>query len=115
MIETARVYGLGEKGDAVFVLVDRLWPRGVRKEDLPIDWWAKEVAPGNELRKWYGHAPELWEEFKQRYFAELDTHPDAWKPILDAARKGRVVLLFSSKEPRINNATALKEYLEGKL
>ena len=114
MIETGRVYGIGAKksGD-VWVLVDRLWPRGVRRDSLPLDWWARGAAPGDELRKWYGHQPDRWEEFKRRYYAELDARPDAWKPILEKARSSRVVLLFSSKEPRLNNATALKEYLEG--
>jgi uncharacterized protein YeaO (DUF488 family) len=115
MIERARVYGIGPKGDGVWVLVDRLWPRGVKKESLPMDWWARDAAPSDALRKWYGHDVEHWEEFKQRYYAELDANPEAWQPILERARRGRVVLLFSSKEPRYNNATALKEYLEARL
>lgn len=115
MMETARVYGIGPKGDELRVLVDRLWPRGVRKDALLLDWWARDAAPGDALRKWYSHDPDRWEEFKRRYYAELDARPEAWQPILAKARANRVVLLFSSKEPHFNNATALKEYLETRL
>lgn len=73
------------------------------------------MAPSNELRKWYEHDPAKWEEFKRRYFLELEESPEGWRELLDAARKNTITLLFSSKEIRLNNAFALKEFLEGKL
>ncbi len=96
-------------------LVDRLWPRGIKKETLRCDAWLKEAAPSNELRAWYQHEPEKWDEFRARYFAELDAKPESWQPILAAAKKGTVALLYSSRETKLNNAAALKEYLEKKL
>lgn len=96
-------------------LVDRLWPRGIRKADLALDGWLKETAPSNELRRWYHDNPGQWDAFRQRYFAELDAHPGVWQPLLDAARKGDLVLVYSSRETDHNNATALKEFLEARL
>jgi uncharacterized protein YeaO (DUF488 family) len=96
-------------------LVERLWPRGIRKEDLPIDDWLKNVAPSTELRKWFSHDPAKWQAFRERYFRELDATPSAWGPLLDAARRGDVTLLFSSHDAEHNNAVALREYLERKL
>jgi uncharacterized protein YeaO (DUF488 family) len=80
-----------------------------------LDAWAKEVAPSNNLRHWFGHDPAKWDEFCRQYFAELDANPAAWKPVLTAARKGRVTLLFSARDLSHNNAVALKQYLEAKL
>lgn len=96
-------------------MVDRLWPRGLKKNDFHYNAWLKEVAPSDSLRGWYKHDPDKWEEFKRRYFAELDEKPDIWKPILDAARKGNITLLYSAKNETHNNAVALKIYLESKL
>ena len=96
-------------------LVDRLWPRGVRKADLPLAGWLKDVAPSDGLRRWFGHDPERWREFSKRYREELDEHPDAWKPLLGAAKHGRVVLLYGAKDEEHNNAVALRRYLERKL
>lgn len=112
-----RVYAdSGEPADAKRFLVDRLWPRGVKREDLRLDGWLKEAAPSNELRKWYHAEPDRWEEFKARYFAELDQNPEGWQPLLDAAAAGNtIVLLYSSKEEEHNNAAALKEYIEMRL
>ena len=93
-------------------LVERLWPRGIRKEDLRIDGWIREVSPSPELRRWFGHDPAKWTGFRRRYFAELDRHPEAWRPLLDAAARGRVTLLFSARDEEHNSAVALKEYLE---
>jgi uncharacterized protein YeaO (DUF488 family) len=76
--------------------------------------WAKEAAPSTPLRHWYGHDPEKWPEFKRRYFAELDSHPEAWQPLLEAASRGPVVFLYGSKETELNNAAALKIYIESK-
>jgi len=97
------------------LLVDRLWPRGVRKEKLELAGWLKEVAPGDALRKWFKHDPAKWSEFQRRYAAELERNPQAWQPILEAARKGRVTLLFAAKDAEHNNAVALKAFLERKL
>ena len=96
-------------------LVERLWPRGIKKEDLDYDEWLKDVAPSTELRKWFSHDPAKYEEFRHRYYKELDGHPEAWQPILAAARKGTVTLLYSSHDAEHNNAVALKRYLETKL
>lgn len=112
-----RVYAdSGDPGEAKRFLVDRLWPRGVKREELRLDAWLKEAAPSNELRKWYHAEPERWEEFRARYFAELDQNPQGWQPLLDAAAAGAaIVLLYSSKEEEHNNAAALKEYIEMRL
>jgi uncharacterized protein YeaO (DUF488 family) len=115
MIRTKRVYESQSAGDGARFLVDRLWPRGLTKEKAGLDGWFKEVSPSDELRKWYHHDPGRWEDFKRRYFAELDSKPEAWKPLLKAARAGDIVLLFSSREERFNNAAALKSYLEKQL
>ncbi|MCE3554268.1 DUF488 family protein [Pseudonocardia sp. RS11V-5] len=96
-------------------LVERLWPRGVRRDDLEMDGWVKDVAPSSELRKWFGHDPERWEEFRRRYFAELDDRPEAWRPLVDAARSGTLTLLYSSRDREHNNAVALRDYLDARL
>jgi uncharacterized protein YeaO (DUF488 family) len=110
-----RIYEPPEKTDGVRLLVDRLWPRGLKKSEARLDAWLREVAPSTTLRKWYNHDPTKWREFEHRYFHELDRHADAWLPILDAVRKGPVTLLFSSRETEFNNVVALKEYLESHL
>jgi uncharacterized protein YeaO (DUF488 family) len=110
VIGVQRIYDRDAGGQGYRVLVDRLWPRGVRKEE--VDLWLKEVAPSTELREWYGHAPEKWPEFKKRYFAELKGRKDEVQQILDLAKKKDVVLLFGSKEEKLNNAVALKQYLD---
>lgn len=112
MIQIKRVYDPVEPQDGRRYLVDRLWPRGIRKEKLALDAWLKEVAPSDDLRNWYGHDPARWDEFRRRYFAELDGKPETWRIIQDAIAQGNVTLLFSSKELKINNAAALKLYLE---
>ena len=114
MIRIKRVYEPPAREDGVRILVERLWPRGVRKEDLPLDRWAKEVAPSTELRKWYAHRVERWEEFVRRYRAELDANEEAWRPIAEAARSGDVTLLFSARDPEHNSAVVLRDYLEGR-
>jgi uncharacterized protein YeaO (DUF488 family) len=114
-IELQRVYtDQGARRGRRF-LVDRLWPRGVRKTDLPLDGWLKDVAPSDGLRRWFGHNPERWDEFTKRYREELDEHPEAWKPLRAAAKRGRVVLLFGAKDEEHNNAVVLQQYLERKL
>ena len=115
MIKLKRVYEKEAPDDGVRYLVERLWPRGVKKESLHIDGWLKEVAPSTDLRKWFSHDPEKWPEFRRRYFAELDRAPEVWAPIRSAARRGTVTLLYSSHDTEHNNAVALKEYIQQKL
>lgn len=115
MILLKRVYEERARGDGTRFLVERLWPRGIRKTELEADSWQKEAGPSTELRKWFSHDPAKWHEFQKRYFAELDTRPEAWEPILKAARHGAVTLLYSSHDAEHNNAVALKHYLEAKL
>ena len=115
MIRVHRVYYRDTIPAGERFLVDRLWPRGVKKEDLKLTAWLKEAAPSDGLRHWYAHDPEKWPEFQKRYFAELDSQPESWQALVDAARQGDVVLLYSSKETALNNAVALKMYLEGKV
>ena len=112
MIHIKRVYDPPEPEDGLRFLLDRLWPRGVKRERLLLDGWLKELAPSSELRTWFGHDPARWEEFRHRYAAELETHDDAWRPLLEAARSGAVTLVFAASDPEHNNAVALKEYLE---
>ena len=115
MILMKRVYDPPGPDDGRRFLVDRLWPRGMKKEAVQIEGWLKEVAPSNALRNWYGHDPAKWDEFCRRYFVELDSQPEAWQPLLEAARQGVISLLFSTRELKLNNAAALKLYLEKKL
>lgn len=93
-------------------MIDRVWPRGIRKEDLRLDGWLRDAAPSAELRRWFGHRPERFAEFRERYRKELDSTPDAVAPILDAARRGPVTLLYAAKDDQHNNAVVLKEYVE---
>jgi uncharacterized protein YeaO (DUF488 family) len=111
-IRTKRVYDDPSDGDGSRILVDRLWPRGLTKEAARIDYWAKSIAPSNELRRWYQHDPKKWPEFQRRYAAELDANPEGISALRARMSKRVVTLLFSSREPELNNATALKNYLE---
>lgn len=115
MIQVKRLYEKPAKSDGARFLVDRLWPRGVKKEALQVDGWVKEVAPSDALRRWFGHKPEKWKEFQKRYFAELEQQRDPWEPILKAARRGNVTLLFGARDAERNNAVALRDYLKEKL
>jgi uncharacterized protein YeaO (DUF488 family) len=114
MIKLKRVYEKEDPDDGVRYLIERLWPRGVKKTSLRIDGWLKDAGPSTELRKWFNHDPAKWQEFRRTYFAELDRTPDVWAPIRDAARRGSVTLLYSSHDTEHNNAVALKEYVEHK-
>jgi uncharacterized protein YeaO (DUF488 family) len=109
------VYEPAEPQDGRRFLVERLWPRGIKKQDLRMDAWLKDVAPSTELREWFGHDPARWQEFKRRYFAELDANPSALRPLVEAARTGDLTLLYSARDTEHNNALALKEYLEQNL
>jgi uncharacterized protein YeaO (DUF488 family) len=112
MLRIKRVYESQEADDGERYLVERLWPRGVKKENLVMDAWLKEVAPSPELRRWFGHDPAKWDEFQRRYRAELDTHPEAWEPLVEAARKGNVTLLYAARDTEHNSARLLKSFLE---
>ena len=115
MILLKRAYDRPSPKDGKRFLVERLWPRGIRKADLPLEAWIKEVAPSTELRKWFSHDPEKWKEFQRRYRTELQRSRAAWMPILDAARKGTITLIFSSHDAERNNAVVLKHFLESHL
>jgi len=112
MIQAKRAYDPPAKGDGARFLVDRLWPRGIKKEELKIDGWLKEVAPSDDLRKWFDHDPDRWGEFRARYAKELDEKPEALDPIREAARQGDITLIFAAKDTEHNNAVALKVYLK---
>ena len=113
-IRTKRVYAEPAPSDGKRILIDRLWPRGVSKEAAQIDFWAKVVAPSNELRRWYQHDPAKWEAFRDRYFAELDSNPEGVLALRRELDSGPATLVFSSEEERLNNASALREYLEAR-
>jgi uncharacterized protein YeaO (DUF488 family) len=111
MIRTKRTYDPPARGDGRRILVERLWPRGLTKEAVAADEWLKDVAPSTELRKWFAHQVERWEEFRERYRAELRSNPAAWEPILAAAKRGTVTLLYSAHDPAHNGAVVLRDYL----
>jgi uncharacterized protein YeaO (DUF488 family) len=114
VISLARVYDHEPVGGPRF-LVERLWPRGVRRADLQLSDWLPDVGPSTELRRWFGHEPRKWDDFRRRYFDELDRHPEAWRRLRDAAADGDITLLFSSRDVELNNAVALREYLLAQL
>ena len=114
MVKLKRVYDPVSRTDGTRFLVERLWPRGVSKERLHLTSWLKEVAPSTELRQWFKHDPLKWSAFRTRYFRELDSRPESWRPIHSAARRGMVTLVYSSHDEEHNNAVALKEYLQAK-
>lgn len=121
-VRVKRAYAQPARNDGFRALVDRVWPRGVRKEDARIDAWWKAVAPSTRLRKWFGHDPERWEEFQRRYFAELDEMADekaeedgALAELLSRARRGRVTLVYGARDEEHNNAVALRSYLRRRI
>lgn len=111
-LQLKRVYDPPAKQDGACFLVERLWPRGIKKAALADAAWLKDAAPSAELRKWFHHDPRRWNEFRRRYFAELKENENSLSPILEAARKGTVTLLYSSHDTQHNNAVALREFLE---
>ena len=115
MLKTKRVYEHAQANDGARFLVDRLWPRGIKKEKLKMKDWLKDVAPSPELRKWFAHDPEKWTEFKKRYQAELKANPEAWAPLLEAAKHGDVTLLYSARDTEHNSALVLQSFLEKKM
>ncbi len=115
MVKIKRVYDPPSRDDGKRILIDRLWPRGLKKEDAHIDEWVKEVAPSIELRKWFGHDPSKWGNFKRRFFSELSEKQGIVGGIVSEAHRGTITLLFGSKEKHFNNAVALKEYIETRM
>ena len=115
MIQLKRVYDAPSATDGTRFLIERLWPRGMKKTSLRFDAWLKEVGPSTKLRRWFSHDPKKWDLFRHRYVTELTQNANAWAPILKAARQGRVTLLFSSHDTEHNNALALKEFLDAKI
>jgi uncharacterized protein YeaO (DUF488 family) len=111
MIKVKRVYEEPAESDGSRLLVDRVWPRGIKKDALRLDEWVKEVAPSERLRKWFGHDPRRWKEFRQRYFAELRSKPETWQPIIERARGSNVTLLYGARNSEHTNAAALKDFL----
>lgn len=106
-----RAYDPATRADGQRILVERLWPRGVKKTDLKAHAWLKEVAPSTELRQWFAHRVDRWHEFRRRYQAELDAKPDEWAPILEAVRKGPVTLIYGAHDVLHNGALVLRDYL----
>jgi uncharacterized protein YeaO (DUF488 family) len=111
-IKLKRVYDKPEATDGIRVLVERLWPRGLSKEAAKVDIWLKDIAPSTELRKWFGHDPEKWEEFKKRYYTELQQKEHLLKETFENKQKVNITFVYASKEEEFNNAVALKEYVE---
>ena len=107
-----RAYEKSATQDGKRILVERLWPRGLKKTEAKIDEWLKDVAPSTELREWYSHDPSKWIEFKKRYWKELETKKDVVLRLAKESREGKVTFVFGSKEEKLNNANALKEYIE---
>lgn len=115
MLKVKRVYEHAQASDGTRFLVDRFWPRGIKKEELGIDAWLKAASPSDLLRRWFAHDPLKWQEFQLRYRAELAENPRSWKPILEAAQAGNVTLLYGARDSEHNNAPVLKSFLEERL
>jgi uncharacterized protein YeaO (DUF488 family) len=111
-IRTKRIYDDPEPGDGTRVLVDRLWPRGVSKDDAQLDAWVKSVAPSTELREWYDHDTERWDQFRERYRSELEETEDGIDQLLEFASSGTLTLLYAAKDREHNNAVVLNQYLD---
>jgi uncharacterized protein YeaO (DUF488 family) len=117
MIKIERIYNnpVGDNSNSFRILIDRLWPRGLSKDKVKIDLWLKDIAPSTMLRKWFSHDERKWDEFKSRYFKELEENRESVNKILNKATEGSITLLYGAKDEKFNNATALKEYLEQKI
>ena len=113
-IRLKRAYNPAGSGDGTRVLIDRLWPRGVRKADAAIDVWAKDIAPSTALRKWFGHDPARWQEFRRRYAAEIHNNADSLTELRAAARKGPITLVFGARDELHNDAVVLRDILLGR-
>lgn len=111
-IRIKRVYDKPDAGDGVRILVERLWPRGLSKEEAKVDIWLKDVAPSPVLRKWFSHDPAKWEEFRRRYYSELDQNRDGVMELLEITGGRDVTFVYASREKEYNSARALKSYIE---
>jgi uncharacterized protein YeaO (DUF488 family) len=115
-IRIKRAYEKAANADGRRVLLDRLWPRGIKKEDARIHYWAKNLAPSTELRKWFGHDPEKWKEFKKRYLAEIRDNKNGMSELKDALKDAtRLTLVYGARDEEHNNAVVMADYLDGKL
>ena len=110
-VRLKRAYEAPAPDDGARILIDRLWPRGIKKEDLALADWARDLSPSTELSQWYGHEPARWDEYRRRYAAELRTHAVSFAALRQRARQGVVTLVFSSHEEKLNNAGAMREFL----
>lgn len=115
MLKLKRAYERPAREDGQRFLVERLWPRGVKKDALRLDAWLKDVAPSSELRKWFSHDPKKWPEFQKRYRSELKLRPEVCDRIMHAARQGTVTLIYAARDPEQNSAAVLRDYLKKKL
>lgn len=113
-VKLKRAYERPTRADGTRILIDRLWPRGVKKVDAALDQWAKELAPSTALRKWFGHDPARWQEFRQRYAKEVRQHPDQLRQLRALARKGPITLVFSARDEKHNDAVALRDVILGR-
>ena len=111
VVRMKRAYEPAAPEDGMRILVDRLWPRGVRKADAAIDHWAKDLAPTTELRKWFGHDPARWQEFRRRYQASLDAHRDELEKLRALAEKGPITLVYAARDEIHNEAVILRDRL----
>jgi uncharacterized protein YeaO (DUF488 family) len=114
-IRIKRAYEEPDASDGTRILVDHLWPRGVKKDDLKIDRWMREVSPSTALRKWYQHEPGKWEEFRKRFEEELAPRSQGVQELANMAQEGTVTLVFAAKDAEHSNARVLKEYVERRL
>ncbi len=115
MIRLKRIHDPVEDDDGARILVDRVWPRGVRKADARLDWWPRELAPSTELRKWFGHDPERWTEFRRAYRDELAQMPETLSKLLEYCRQGPITLVFGARDREHNQAVVLREVLQQEL
>ena len=113
-VRLKRAYEPAAADDGTRVLIDRLWPRGISKDDAALDLWLKELAPSTALRKWFNHEPARWPEFQQRYAAEVQQHPQAFAQLRALARQGPVTLVFAARDERHNDAVVLRSLLLGR-
>jgi uncharacterized protein YeaO (DUF488 family) len=114
-IQMKRVYEQAQASDGKRVLIDRLWPRGLTKEKAKVDLWLKDIAPSTELRKWFGHDPVKWIEFKKRYHKELTGNNEVVSELVEQLKNGKITLVYGAKDEEHNDAVVLKEYLEKKV
>jgi uncharacterized protein YeaO (DUF488 family) len=113
-IKSKRIYAPVQKIDGYRILIDRLWPRGVKKEEAKVDLWLKDIAPSNELRKWFNHDPKKWLDFKKRYYRELSEKQELLQIIIKKMHTQTVTILYGAKDEKYNNACALQEFLSKK-